>query len=132
MDNRIFNVNGEGLENLIKTLKLCFDLEDASGAKGWSFSTKHGLIFHSYQCSQRMNTFPAKLSPEECAKMAYSWLSGDEAKTVILTNDWDKEVDDYEVDSYPAWRVYCEDWGHVNGSWSAICGILPTFGWSGK
>ena len=128
MDNRIFNVNGIGLDRLISTLELAFSQEDYS-CTSWTFSKDHGLIFH--WCAQKgHNTFPVDISAEEAARVAWSWLTTDQAGEVEKT-EWDIDLDHYGHNS-DGWRVFCEDWGHVAGQSSAICAVRPVHAWHGK
>ena len=128
MDNRIFNVNGSGDSMLLKTLQLVFEQCDST-CKAWTFSKNHGLILLWYK-EQDVNTFPTPLNAEQCLPFVVAWLNDDEAKTVKLTG-WDEHAD-HDGSNGVGWRVYCEDWGHVDNISSAICAIKPVVLWYGK
>jgi hypothetical protein len=132
MDNRIFNVNGKGDEMLLRTLQLVFEQEGNKTAKGWSFSKKHGLILHWY-CDDggaKVTPFPAELDAKAVLMFVIAWLKGKKAETVER-HGWDEDAD-HDGHNGPGWRVFCEDWGHVNECPSAICAVKPVFLWYGK
>ena len=130
MDNRVFNVNGEGEVMLTATLKLLFTQCNAEYTKahGWAFTPKHGFIVYQYPGVG--NRFPTPLTAEQLAPIVWAWLNGDEAKTVEC-DGWDADCD-HDGDNGPGWRVFCEDWGHVNGDYNAVCAIKPAYMWYGK
>jgi hypothetical protein len=135
MDNRIFNVNGEGDELLAKTLELAFIHGNhgmARTAEGWSFTKKHGLILHwtIMDNPKDVHKFPGQLSAEDCLPFVKAWLKSADAKTVEKIG----EDSDYDHDgsNHLGWRVFCESWGHVNSDWSAFIAIKPAYMWYGK
>lgn len=124
-DNRVFNVNGSSLERLVATLELAMQ---SGHAKGWSFSKDHGFILFDYgECE---NKFPAELSAQAVAPMAFAWLKSPDALSMTCSG-WDADCD-HDGDNSPGWRVYVEDWGHVAGKWGVHCAIRPAFMWHGK
>lgn len=130
MDNRIFNVNGEGRDMLHKALELVFQQEGKNTTcRAWKQTKEHGLIL-LWSDSSDANAFPAPLSAEECVPMIEKWLASDFAKTVELSRFCDNA--DHDGDNGKGWQVYCEDWGHVGGDHYAICGIKPAYMWYGK
>lgn len=132
MDNRIFNVNGEGEQMLLDTLKLVFTQEgDNTTCKAWKQTDEHGLLLlWWHEDRDKTNPFPAPMTAEQCLPFVTAWLKSDAAKKVKL-DGWDASTD--HVGSNGAgWRVYCEDWGHVAGRSDAICAIKPVVLWFGK
>ena len=132
MDNRIFNVNGSGQEMLLKALSLAFEQEGShTTCTAWSVSKKHGLILQwSAGSDDKSNKLPNKMTAEDCLPLVMSWLEGDEAKGVACEG-WDEDSD-HDGSNSNGWRVYCEDWGHVDGNQRAICAIKPAYLWHGK
>ena len=128
MDNRIFNVNGKGCENLQATIELVFK-QTRMTCDGWSFSKKHGLILH-WCDGDKINKLPSSIGAEEATKLVWAWLQTDEAGTVE-SEHWDSNYN-HDGHNGSGWRVYCEDWGHVDNEWSAICAIKPVYLWYGK
>lgn len=131
MDNRVFNVNGSGDDQLLATLKLVFNQEGhKTTCKGWRVTPEHGLILLWHANNKNVIAFPNGLSALECFPFVSAWLLGDDAKKTQLTG-WDE---DYEHDGSNSrgWRVYCEDWGHVASHFEAICAIKPVYLWHGK
>ena len=132
MDNRIFNVNGKGDAMLLRTLQLVFEQSSHVGCCAWKQTIEHGLILYWYASSdEKANQFPSYLSAQDVLPIAKSWLGSDFAAKVESSNSWDKDAD-HDGSNSSGWRVYCEDWGHVGGSSSAICAIRPVVLWHGK
>lgn len=131
MDNRIFNVNGTGLELLQKTLELVFMQEGSSTTcKAWKSTEEHGLILLWSSSSKDCTPFPVPLDAGQCASMADHWLKtvfDDSVKMSHFCEDIDHDGSNEE-----GWQVYCESWGHVGGEHAAICGIKPAYMWHGK
>lgn len=133
MDNRIFNVNGEGDDMLLRTLELVFEQEsDNCTCKGWISSPTHGLIllWHAEEYQKGVHMLPAPMKVKDILPIVVTWLKSDEAKKIKL-KDWDRDAD-HDGSNGPGWRVYCEDWGHVDNNFYAICAITPAFMWYGK
>jgi hypothetical protein len=133
MDNRVFDVNGEGLDMLIIALKLAFmqlQAGDRTTAQAWSMDPKYGLILHWYPDAQSTR-FLIPASPEEAANMVFKWLLQDDLPVFPDKDDWDGDCD-HDGHNEEGWRVYCGAWGHVGGNRSAICAIKPTMLWYGK
>ena len=134
MNNRIFNVNGEGDDMLLAALKLVFKQEGANTTcTGWNFDKQKGLIL--FWCCENDNEndvkpFPVEMTAEQCFPFVKAWLSSNQAKTVEL-KDWDAETD-HDGSNEMGFRIYCEDWGHVGDYHSAICAIKPVVLWFGK
>jgi hypothetical protein len=135
----MFNVNGVDEELLVKALELCI-LQDSGydyGAKesvtSWRFSKTHGLLLSTYRENDPnlWNKFIVPLSIEEAAGFAFQWLDSPDARSVPV-GEWENRHDDYDVDSDVAWRVYCDDWGHVDGDWRAFCAVKRVYAWYGK
>lgn len=130
MDNRIFNVNGEGRDMLASTLKLAFLQEGANTlAKAWRFIPDKGLVL-LWSNREGATPFPVPMGAEEVATMAMRWLETEDAKEMACV-DWDRD-EDHDGCNERGWRVYCENWGHVGDEHYAICAIRPVFLWYGK
>lgn len=132
MDNAIFNVNGKTHNDLLQTLTLAFNQKGANTtAVGWTTSPSHGLIFLWSMDSADGQRLPVPLNAELCADVAYTWLAGKEAESIIPTGTWDIDLG-HDGHNSKGFRVFKEDWGHVNGSWKAICAVMPVYLWHGK
>lgn len=130
MDNRQFNVNGKGEEDLLATLELVFKQEGKNTTcKAWKITKKHGLIL-AWHKDDRFTGLPAGMSAKTILPLVTSYLESPEAADVELT-DWD-ENEDHDGSNSKGWRVYCEDWGHVDGCFYAICAIKSVYLWHGK
>lgn len=131
MDNRQFNVNGEGDEMLLKTLELVFQQEgNNTKAVGWEITKTHGLILYWFK-EKGINLFPTGLDAKSVLAVVVGYLDSDESENIDYDNSWDSDYD-HDGHNGKGWRVYCEDWGHVNESDGAFCAIRLAYMWYGK
>ena len=125
-DNAIFNVNGSGLNCLKKTLSLAFSDKTICGFR---FKKEKGLILYNYGSSDKLTKFPSPISAVQAAEIVFNWLESKEAKEVPMQG-WDSNAD-HDGENELGWRVYTEDWGHVDGDWNCIA-VKPAYLWYGK
>ncbi len=127
-DNVIFNVNGRGLEALTKTLELVFK---GSMVEGWKFKKDYGLCLYQHDSTSKkdINRFPVKISPSKASEIVFDWLKSDEAK-LVPCKGWDADYDHDGINEL-GWRVYTEDWGHIDGDRDVVA-IKPCYLWYGK
>lgn len=127
-DNAIFNVNGDSLDKLIKTLELAFN---GKTVYGYKINEKLGIILYSYDSSSKkdITKFLIEHTPKQAAEIVFEWLKSDEASKVPCEG-WDEDAD-HDGDNELGWRVYTEDWGHVDGDWNCLA-IKPAYMWYGK
>lgn len=131
-DNRVFNVNGRGREALHQTLALAFDQwGNNTSCNGYVFSEQHGLILlWSLTEKPDCTALPSEAGSILTADICWNWLQSKQAETVTIEG-WDSNHD-HDGHNSKGWRVYCEDWGHVDGMWQAICAVKPAYMWHGK
>lgn len=129
MDNRIFNVNGSGQEMLGLTLRLAF-LHNGKNTKatGWKKTKKHGLILYQYDGGDGAIVFPVPLIAESVLPVVSHYL---QSNPDVEYKDWDENFE-HDGDNSIGWRVFCEDWGHIDGSSYGFIAIKPAFMWHGK
>ncbi len=146
-DNRIFRMNGQGLENLALAIKLACKQESTLDAPidGWSISGNYGFILYSHfeelplghpnlstlPVLGRKHPFPLSTAPPAAANMVWEWLA--------LPDTWKNNVFEEftgaftsDGDSSQGWLVYCDRWGHIASDHTTICGIKPCHLWYGK
>lgn len=134
MDNRQFNVNGEGQDMLLRALELACMQEGHAGCpakiRSWKVIPEFGMVL--YWTEKEGNPLPGSgATAAEFLPMLWAWLNDpEEAKQVKLTQ-WDVDAD-HDGSNGSGWRVYVEDWGHVGHNSYAICAVKPVFLWFGK
>lgn len=129
-DNRQFNVNGRGKEMLVQTLELAFAQQgDKARATGYFLAPDHGLVLVWCESARPEHLFPAPLTASAAAEMVWAWLES--KPSIAIRSQWDRDAD-HDGDNSVGWRVYCEDWGHVDGRANAIVAVKPVFLWHGK
>jgi hypothetical protein len=128
-DNRLFNVNGRGEDQLLAALKLAFS-QEGSSCKAWSQTRECGLILHWWDSDGGLNKLPGEMTPEDCLPIVLKWLGSDFASTVE-PSEWCGDAD-HDGSNSIGWQVYVGDWGHVGASRTAICAVKPAYLWHGK
>jgi hypothetical protein len=127
-DNKIFNVNGHGLDMLTRTLKLVNDDDDSF--RGLILDANHGLIWlWTNPHISRAIIYDIALSARQAAEITMQWLESNEPKPEMT--GWDANAD-HDGDNKLGWRVYVEDWGDVGSINCAICAVRPAYLWYGK
>ena len=144
MDNKIFNVNGKTKEQL----KLALDLLilDEYGKirkiKGWYINPKRGFVltwFNSKGTTPFTNRIglPEEISTTELIDILWNWLDSDAAKEIPL-EEWEEKMEDSDVGIGNGWRLYTNEWGHVNNpdghtiDHYSIGAIKKVYLWYGK
>ena len=125
-DNVIFNVNGCGIEKLRKVFDLIYGDQTLYGYK---VDNKKGIILYAYESGKNIIRFPTELQSSQVADIVFEWLKSKEAKEVPCEG-WDANAD-HDGSNELGWRVYTEDWGHVNGDWNCLA-VKPAYLWYGK
>lgn len=131
--NRIFNVNGIDKEFFVDTLTLAIKQETTDGkVAGYRIHPQKGFILlwsvSSDVESRKGIAFPVKMSANLVADIVWEWLqTGPETEYP----HWDEDCD-HDGHNELGWRIYCENWGHVDSDWAAICAIKPAYIWYGK
>ena len=127
-DNAVFNVNGKSESRLRDALSLALN---GGTVAAYKFIQSKGLVLYSYASSGNNGVvkFPTPLSANEVSGIVIKWLQSEEAKSVPCEG-WDADAD-HDGDNEIGWRVYTEDWGHVEGEWDALA-IKPAYMWYGK
>lgn len=146
MDNKVFNVKGRTIEQLEKAVDcLLFD-EYGKYQKiaGWYFVPEKGLILTWYigdsqpkatPFTNRMG-IPEPIGKEELVETLWNWLFSDQAKQVTY-DDWDRQLDDPDVSEDLGWRLYTDQWGHVEVvkhtiDHYSVAAFKPSYCWYGK
>ena len=131
MDNKLFNVNGEGDEMLTKAIELAFlQCDERTTCDAWIQSKEHGLILMKWK-TEGSNELPSSLTSKEVMPIVLSWLKGEFAKDVIKS-EW-CDYCDHDGSNGDGWQVYTDDWGCVGEAAGAtICAIKPAIMWYGK
>ena len=127
MDNFAFDVQAEGRESLESLLTVAF-ANNAPGGDAWGWKElKDGTgIFLVWSETRDAFRFPCRLSAHDCAKLVQKWLEAcPKEKRLNDPGDFDGSVGN-------AFRLYVEDWGHVDGDHYAIVAIQATWAWYGK
>lgn len=131
-DNKVFNVNGRGLDMLRAALQLAYQQNgEKTTAKAWKFIPEAGFVLLWWNDrADGSNAFPCPMNAEAVAPMIIEWLASEDAKG-MKCSDWDADTD-HDGHNSKGWRIYTGDWGHINDITSAICAVRPAYLWHGK
>ncbi len=129
-DNVLLNINGVEDAHLLDALRLAFAMHAPKGVKGYIKSRKKGLVLLWYAgADKKAQPFPNELTADEVFPIVKSYLQSEEAGQVELLQ-WEKDIN-HDGSNGPGWRVYAEDWGHVDTHY-AICAVKRVMIWYGK
>lgn len=131
-DNRLLNMNGRSDEQLKLALRFAFmDQYGDKTCDGWEFNPTKGLVLYQYfNDRSTVNQFPSPMSADDVFPIVKRWLQSDQAASVPL-GEWEGDIDQ-DGDNIDGWRVYVEDWGHVDRQWGCLCAIKRAYLWLGK
>ena len=124
MDNYRFDITAR--DRLKEWIECCLAGKHY-GIVGWSkHDDKKGkrLIFYWSDPNgvAEYHPLPSKVNAEEVSVLAESWLE---------SVDYDPEPD-IDGHSKKGFRIFNEDWGHVDGYWEALLAISPVWAMYGK
>lgn len=120
MDNFQIDITSEG--SIFKAMELAFRDGPNMRAVGYRISTEKGLIFYQYGSSARMTALPFKIDAAGAADFATQWLA---------EQNYGPEPD-HDGDNGKGWRLYCEEWGHVDNESQAFVAVQPVWAMYGK
>lgn len=128
MDNFRFDITAGGDKTFKDAMNLAF-LQNSKGAKFWAVRPADGtkplrMVFYWTDSDGAKDVLPFgfTMDPVGCAEFALRWLA--EA-------DYGPQPD-HDGDNSKGWRIYNEGWGHVDGHWSAIVAVTPSWSMHGK
>lgn len=137
MNNKIFDINGHRDSNLLDALRLAFknqydNFKDHT-AGSWKITQEKGLILcRGNHQKGGVNLFPTPLTADQVFPIVKQYLEDsntwDNGKFI---DHWDKPIN-FDGSLSKGWRVYCDDWGHIDGDCDVIIAIRPAYMWHGK
>jgi hypothetical protein len=133
MDNKVFNVNGDTKERLLKALELVMGTTTVAG---WRVEKTKGLILLWHVDKDKGTALPTPLDFNATTDIAWAWLNSKEGQEFKPIDEWDTDTD-HDGSNERGWRVYVESWGHIRDGKNSIdhysiCAIVPAYCWYGK
>lgn len=111
----ILNVNGESLSRLQYAMGL-LDIWENGNYKVVGFTVENDKFILFEYAHNKMTPLPTPMPVNFMASMVYEWL-----KTAKYP-----EEPDHDGDNERGWRLYKENWGHVDTfGHGSICAIEP-------
>lgn len=121
-DNRMFNVNGRTDEMLEATLRLALG---EWPVRSYKISDKSGMLLGSGD-GEGWVKFPVPLDAKQVFPIVKAYL---DSEPQVEFEQWERNAD-HDGHNEMGWRVYCEDWGHVE---AVDCtAVKPCWLWYGK
>lgn len=132
MDNRVFNVNGEGDDLLRSTLYFAFS-QAGHRCEGWRIDVEKGFIlyWHVEGDNPLVAKFPFPIGSDSVFSLVKEYLARNETWKEAKLTSWDRNAD-HDGSNSQGWRVYTEDWGQIAHDCYAFLAITPAYLWHGK
>ncbi len=128
-DNRAFDISDD--RYLEQWLDLCMGSRMATGyavrkvrEPGTTAMTRLVLFWHKSSEATDYHPFPSPVGYNVAAELAQSWLTA--------TVPSDEYPDDVDGDVKSGFRIYSQEWGHVDGDPYAFVAISPIWMIYGK
>ena len=121
MDNFHIDVRATGEETFREAMKLAFFTHSA--ASGYVISEKKGFVLlwtNNLSAEGTFVAFPFAVTHDEAADFVWSWLKRQKAS------------EEKPRHASPAWRIYTDSWGRVDGFEGSLAAIKPAWALSGK
>lgn len=138
MNNFGFDVTSLGDEHFVATLKLALEMRGFKKATHYRIGPSagrtpmdvvaHRLVFFWAEPKDlpkdaRASALPYEMDHDAIASFALHWLKNGAV--------YGKRPD-HDGDNSRGWRVFVEDWGHVDGSFYGLIGVQPVWAMHGK
>lgn len=127
-DNRVISITGRTDSELAHALALFIDQDPTRRephVKAYRVSPTHGMILY-WSAPENpvapMQRLPFRASFELLVMWCRDWLA---AAKYPEQPDIDGSID-------KGWRVFNEEWTHVDDQWGALCAIQPVWAMYGK
>ena len=133
LDNPVFNVKGDSPTMLETVLDLGLACTGTYRIVGWKVDPKKGLLLYKSlpENDSDVHPFITPMTGKELAPTVLAWLESSPEDAMELGED-DEPLEDDDVGMEVMWRVYTEDWGHVNRDWRVCLAVTPSYGYIGK
>jgi hypothetical protein len=134
-DNVHIQIRGEHKDDLLTAIQLAMKITDNSKVVSYKIDDKYGFIVNWVYNDGESHPLPVALGPEEITGIIWKWLESLDWSKVDSQYDivsFNGRLNDYDVVEERGWLLYTEEWGHVNGQYSAIFAVVPAWLWLGK
>jgi hypothetical protein len=125
-DNHVISITGLSAEDFKKALSF-FDVKNLAG---YRISNTDGMILYwtdKGSETKPIRKFPYTLASRvEVENFVWGWLQSPEAKELL------GEEPNHDGSNDVGWRVFNEEWTHVDDDWSARVAICPIWAMYGK
>ncbi|PLS19607.1 hypothetical protein CVD28_04100 [Bacillus sp. M6-12] len=134
LDNPVFNVKGQGKDMLLKTLELGIACVGYHKFSGFRLDDKKGIVLYWTDTEKEgYQKFMLESEPKDIVDQVFEAVSHFKLKLEKNEDEfWDLPIDDCEVGNDLGWRVYTEQWGHIDEDWQPCLAIVPSYLWIGK
>jgi len=142
MDNFHIDVRADSREAFDLAVRLAFMKAPVSRATHFATHKKYGLILlwapEPDKDGLEVHPLPYALNDIRACEFAWSWLEEMRGTEGLWEYDSEDPVDSMSgplegaAANASAFRIFCEEWGHVGELHCAICAIKPAFAWIGK
>ena len=128
MDNFQLDIRSRTKTHFDEALQMAFDAAPGRKATHYKITKKHGFILYwSGDDIKGLTAFPYEMSCKDAIPFIWGWLQK------VNYDDYEKPYDDGgDVENVKAFRIFNEDWGHVDNESYAFVAVKPAWAWLGK
>lgn len=127
MDNFHIDITSRIKSHFDEILQIAFDQSPGRKATHYKITKKHGFILYWHEDGKDSIAFPYEMEYKDVVPFVWGWLQK------VEYGDYENPIDDGgDVDNVKGFRIFNEDWGHVDNSSYAFIAIRPAWAWIGK
>lgn len=119
-DNQVISITG--VDRL--AFDRAFEFFGLDHVVGYEITSTHGLILY-WAPANSMTPLPFKMTPAGIRTFCWEWLNCAGAEML-------GSQPDHDGSNKLGWRIYNEEWTHVNGRRQALCAVQPIWAMYGK
>lgn len=133
MDNFRIDVTGDDRESLTLALNLACNHCPGGTAKAFGIKKNKFVLFWTVPSRPpvgftKFGEFPVAMDCLSLLGLVEKWLN----QNPHQRDDHDEFIEGCDGDTKQGWRLYNEEWGHVDGMWQAFVAIEPITAYYGK
>lgn len=127
MDNFQIDIRSRTKTHFDEAVRIAFDAAPGQKATHYKITKKHGFILYWHgEDIKGLTALPYEMTAGDAIPFIWGWLQK------VEYEDYEEPYDDGDVENVKAFRIFNEDWGHVDHDHYAFIAVKPAWAWLGK